>query len=229
MQLAAGSAQKASPPFADALDHFRRPQDLELRLHGSQRKSRPVEGVRRHSQPAAFFVNNPHGGPVAEGGANCGGRGMHQCLYGVRRQRVGDARPYERGGIPSRKLSGPEPTSGAAEVSEAVEPEGSPVLAAQVKGDQVPASPERHEPVGLHAPFRCFAASARVRETHHFLVPTGLRHGGEQRGVDRRPGIPDGGNGYGGEGIDSPAVWDKPSAGQSTEPYSGIATSVVIA
>jgi hypothetical protein len=205
LRARARSAAKAVSPLADAFDHLRWSQDLELRTHGPQRKGRPVERVGRHSQPAAALVDDLHGAPVAEGGANAGGRGVHERLHDVDRRGVGDTRPDERGRVGGGQLPVAKPTPGAPEAPKAVEPEGTPVLSTQVEGDQIPAPPEGHEPVRLNAPVAGFAPPPRISEPDHFFVPAGLRYGGEQRGVDRRSGVPNGGNGHGVERIDPPA------------------------
>ena len=73
-----------------------------------------------------------------------------------------DARLHERSGVLGRELARPEPLAGGAGVGDPVDPEGAPVLAVAVVGDEVPAAAERDQPVRLDPALRSASPSRAV-------------------------------------------------------------------
>jgi len=100
-----------------------------------------------------------------------------------------------RGGVLRRQPSLREAHAGRGRPGQAVEAEGSPVLAAPVPGDQVPAAAEVHERVGLDLAAALGAVAAPVGEADALEVAAGRRDqrqvlwvdgGAAERGGDRR-------------------------------------------
>ena len=77
-----------------------------------------------------------------------------------------------------------EPHPGLEHLAHAVEPERAPVVAIAIPREQVPATGDRHQPVGLDRASGCLARGIRVPESQSLGIATGQREQAEQFGVD---------------------------------------------
>ena len=185
-RLAGGGSGEAGGPLADVVGQLRRVDHLEVRAHRPEGERRPVERseVIRSRQRRSSTSSTVAHWPIARVRPS---RRLDQRLDGVGRRGVLDARAYERRGVLGGQLPRAEPLARAPRPAEPVEPEAAPVVPGQVVGDQVPAAPERDQPVRLDVPLGPLAAGGGVAEPQPFLVAAGLRDRGERPGVDGRP------------------------------------------
>ena len=110
--------------------------------------------------------------------------------------------PDEFASIACRQVTGAEMATGAARLVDAVDPEAAPVVAVEVPCNEVPASPEQNEAMGLHPADRAPTIPGCVGELQIFDISAGLRDRDEVARVDARcVARPSGGNGHRGERI----------------------------
>ena len=99
----------------------------------------------------------------------------------------GPARPDVVQRVPAGQVTLAEPDPGALRLGDPVEPEGAPVVAIEVVGDEVPPMVEGHEPLWLDVPPGQVAAAGGVPEPQAFVVAAGLRDLRQRAGVDHGP------------------------------------------
>src|SRR5205085_560590 len=99
---------------------------------------------------------------------------------------------YERHRVIRWKWTRLEAHASGPGVVHSVETKTPPIGAREIKADQVPAVPQRHETMRLDVARGALAVLGGVREAQSLLVATGLRDDRERAGVDARRPAPGG-------------------------------------
>ena len=177
-------AGEALPDVADQVGELLGALHLELGADVREQHHRPLEPVHGHGDPTRGGVDRLDVSPLHDVSSHARRVRPDLDAHVVLPGDGGPARPDVVQRVPAGQVTLAEPDPGALRLGDPVEPEGAPVVAVEVVGDEVPPMVEGHESLWLDVPPGQVAAAGGVPEPQAFVVAAGLRDLRQGAGVD---------------------------------------------